>query len=272
MIIDSHTHIGDFGGIGEGRVAMSAEDLIRSMDEAGIDMSLVIANNLRGEEEGTDSEELVNEVQKFSNRLRAIANMDFPRLQEQGYEDHLLKLLENAIVVGLKFYSGYQNYNPIDEKLTPFYEFCQAQSMPVIFHTGYLLQRTSGSKDYAHPGILGNLALRFPKLTILAAHFGNPWIRECGEVMRTYQNVYADISGYFTEFQPISEKEKRDFQNDIELLKETAGNLRHCLFGTDWWLYSQKEYLEAVKQLPLNDEEKDLIFWKNAKEIFNLQV
>ncbi|GEM_PF-3599381 len=272
MVIDSHTHIGDFGGIGEGRAAMLTMDLIRSMDEAGIDVSLVIANNLKNEEEGTDSEELIEEIQKFPNRLRAIANIDFPRITEQNYSNNLLKILEHSAVVGLKFYSGYQHYDPADEKLTQFYAFCQSENMPVIFHTGYLLEGSSGSKDYSHPGMLSSLAQKFPQLTIIAAHFGNPWIQECGELIGKYPNVYADLSGYFIEFQPISEKQKKEFQNDIALLKQTAGSLEKCLFGTDWWLYSQKEYLEAAQELPMTEKEKELIFSKNAQTLFNIQI
>ncbi|MDP3974340.1 MAG: hypothetical protein Q8P92_05915 [Candidatus Daviesbacteria bacterium] len=33
-----------------------------------------------------------------------------------------------------------------------------------------------------------------------------------------------------------------------------------------------KEYLGAVQKLPMTDEEKELVFWKNAKEIFNLKI
>jgi uncharacterized protein len=271
MIIDSHTHIGDFGGVGEGRATMQTKDLLRSMEEAGIDISIVIANNLKGQEEGTDNEELLQEVQKFPDKLRAVANLDFPRLNEEEYTEGLLALLENKLVVGLKLYSGYQNYDPCNDLLTPFYETCQKRNMSVIFHTGYLLEGTSGSKEYAHPKILGTLAEKFSELSIIAAHFGNPWVKECGEVMRQHQNIYTDLSGYFTEFQPISKEEKQEFQRDVQLLKEAAGGLDKCLFGTDWWLYSQKEYKEAVEALPLSSRERDLIFFENAQKLFRIE-
>ena len=271
-IIDCHTHIGGFGGIAKELAAKSAEDLIRSMDEAGIEMSLVIANNLKGYVDGITSEELVEEVQKLPKRLRAIANLDFPRLAEEDYSKRLLRTLESKWVVGLKLYAGYQQYDRLDEHITPFYNLCQARSIPVIFHTGDLGEGMGGDKEDAHPRVIVGLAKKFPKLTIIAAHFGNPWIKECGEIMREYQNVYADLSGYFTELQPISEKEKQEFHDDIEKLKEAAGGLTKCLFGTDWWLYSQREYKEAVESVPLSEKERELIFYENARRIFNLDL
>lgn len=270
-IIDCHTHIGGFGGIAKELAAKSVEDLIRSMDEADIAISLVIANNIKGGEEGTISEEVVEEVQKFPNRLRAIVNLDFPRLTEGDYGKSLLRMLESKWAVGLKLYSGYQQYDRLDEQITPFYDLCQVRSIPVIFHTGYLAEGVSGDREDAHPRVIVDLAKKFPKLTIIAAHFGNPWIKECGEIMREYQNVYADLSGYFTELQPISEKERQEFHGDIEKLKEAAGGLNKCLFGTDWWLYSQKEYKEALESLPLSEKERELLFYENARRIFNLE-
>lgn len=270
-IIDCHTHIGTFGGVGEESDEKTAAELIRSMDEADIDMSLVIANNLKGNEGGITSEELVEEVQKFPARLRAIANLDFPRMKEEDYVGNLLKMLESEHIIGLKLFVGYQQYDPCDEEIIPLYEACEERDMPVMFHTGYLLEGALGDREDAHPRIVGKLAKKFPKLTIIAAHFGNPWTKECGEIMRKYQNVYADLSGYFEELQPISEKEKQEFHEDVKILKEAAGGLDKCLFGTDWWLYSQREYKEVVESLPLSEKERELIFYENAKRIFNLE-
>jgi predicted TIM-barrel fold metal-dependent hydrolase len=51
-----------------------------------------------------------------------------------------------------------------------------------------------------------------------------------------------------------------------------SGDLKKDFFATDWLTYSQKEYLGAVKNLELNTEEKELVLWRNSKEIFNLEI
>jgi len=270
MIIDCHTHIGGFGGVIKDLKAKTTGDLIDSMDEAGIAKSIVIANNLKGVEEGTESRELLEEVRRFPDRLRAVPNFDFIRLKEPDYVKQLLEILKDEFTVGLKLYAGYQQYDPCDERIMPLYNFCRESNLPVIFHTGYLLKGTSGDEEYSHPKILNKLAEKFPDLVIVAAHFGNPWIEECGKVMKKHENVYADLSGYFTELQAISGKEKREFQADIQKLKQAAGGLERCLFGTDWWLYTQKEYREAVEAIPLSETERTLLFYENARNIFHL--
>ncbi len=264
MIIDCHTHIGEFEGSEE---VKTVEDIIASMDIAQIDLSIVIANNLKGFG-GTDSWKLLKIIEKFSDRLRMIANFDFSRISEVGYEEKLLKLLNNELVVGLKFYAGYQKYNLCDELISPLYEFCQKAKKPIMIHTGFLLEGTEGNMEYSHPRIIDPLAKKFPELVIVAAHSGNPHIEECGIVMKENKNVYSDISAYFTEFKQISLKEKLSFKRDIEKLKKAAGSLEKCIFGTDWWLYSQKEYKDAVESLPLSKKEKELIFYKNSQNIF----
>jgi uncharacterized protein len=272
MIIDCHAHIGRFGGVSKELKTKTAEDLIQSMEEAGISNSIVIANNLKGAEEGIESQELIKEVRKFPDRLRAVANFDFTRLEEPDYIEQLLEILDNEFVAGLKFYTGYQQYDPCNKEIASLYEFCKTKRIPVIFHTGYLLEGTPGDKAYSHPRILGRLAEKFPDLIIIAAHFGNPWIEECGEVMKEHENVYADLSGYFTELQPISQEEKEEFKTDIQRLKQTAGGLEKCLFGTDWWLYSQKEYKEVIEALPLSETERRLVLYENARRIFRIGV
>ncbi len=103
------------------------------------------------------------------------------------------------------------------------------------------------------------------------AHFGNPWIADCAAVVAKNKNVYVDLSGYFSEYKPISKEEKEDFVKQLAEFKMFVGDFKKCLFGTDWPIYSQKEYLDAVRALILTEEEKDLVFSKNAEGLFNIQ-
>lgn len=62
------------------------------------------------------------------------------------------------------------------------------------------------------------------------------------------------------------------FKLDLAYFSGFLQGYKKCLFGTDWPISRQKPYLNAVKQLPLKAEEKDLVFWKNAKEIYGLKI
>ncbi len=261
MIIDCHTHIGSLPDTGERTV----DGLIVSMDEAGIDLSIILANDLEGIP-GSGTDETIERASAFPERLRVMANFDFLKMKRVGYMAELKRQLKEDLVVGLKFYPGYQSYDLYGAELHELYDFCQSERIPVMFHTGFLLE---GSKGMAsNPMMISPLAEKFTELTIVAAHFGNPFIEECGDLMRCHGNVYADLSGYFTEFRPISRKEVGEMRRDIDKLRRLIGGLERLLFGTDWPLYSQKEYMESVKSLSLSEKERELIFSGNAQRIF----
>ncbi len=261
MIIDCHTHIGFLPETGEKTV----NDLIASMDEAGIDLSIILANDLEGIP-GSGTEETIEKASVFPERLRVMANFDFLKMKRIGYMTELKRQLKEDLVVGLKFYPGYQRYDLYDTDLHELYDFCQSEGISVMFHTGFLLEGSEGSAS--NPMMISPLADKFTELTIVAAHFGNPFIKECGDLMRRHNNVYADLSGYFTEFQSISQKEIEEMRRDIDELRRSIGGLERFIFGTDWPLYSQKEYMESVKSLSLLEKERDLIFSGNAQRIF----
>jgi predicted TIM-barrel fold metal-dependent hydrolase len=142
---------------------------------------------------------------------------------------------------------------------------------PVIFHTGLLMEGLPGLLRQVQPLNIDDVASKFPKLKIIMAHFGNPWITDAAAVLFRNKNVYVDLSGYFEIFKPIPKKDIKYLIQDITFIKNWVG-LKRCLFGTDWPLYSQEEYLAAVKQIPMNTEEKELVLWKNARELFKLDI
>lgn len=265
MIIDAHTHIGIFEESGN----KTAEDLIASMDEAGIDVSFVIANNFAQETNGATNQAVIDAAKKFP-RLKAIGNIDYEKVGDSRHIQEIQSLIKEKLIMGVKFYTGYQYFYPNDPRLYPIYEFCTQHAVPVIYHMGALLTGSKGLLKYSHPLNIDELATQFPKLKIVIAHLGNPWIKDCAAVVSKNPNVYTDLSGYFTEFQTISQEEQKDFLRQLSTFKTFTGNFNKCIFGTDWWLYSQKEYLEVVQNLPMSKEEKELVLWKNATDIFNL--
>lgn len=270
MIIDTHTHLERFLETKGG----SAKDLAASMDAAGIDISLVVASRF-GDDHGSgdksygpDAEELVEITRTFPG-LRVIGNVDYAHFGNEQLKK-LQKLIGEKSIVGIKCYIGYERYYPNDEKLHSLYRFCSENGIPVIYHTGYLLSGSRGMLKYSHPLSVDDVATMFPDLKIVIAHIGNPWIADCAAVVEKNKNVYMDLSGQFTEHQPISEKDKTDFRERMSVLNSLSG-VRKCMFGSDWWFYSQKECLEVVGSIPMTSEERELIFWKNAAMVFNLQ-
>lgn len=92
--------------------------------------------------------------------------------------------------LGELFATGDWSYN--DRRYDPIWSLAEKLGMPIAPHTGNL---ATGQMDHLRPAPLADIAVRFPKLLIHAAHFGNPWYEEAAEAARRNSNLWFDMSG-----------------------------------------------------------------------------
>ena len=88
----------------------------------------------------------------------------------------------------------------IDPSYFPVYERANEYGWVVLFHTGIVLRKNFNEpEDVAsgrmRPIHLEEIARRFPKLTVLGAHCGNPEYQWAAEIARWNSNVFFDLSG-----------------------------------------------------------------------------
>jgi predicted TIM-barrel fold metal-dependent hydrolase len=87
-----------------------------------------------------------------------------------------------------------------DKTYAPIFAAAEKHGMIVLFHTG-IVNRTQPdipadiSVDRMRPTTLDNIARRYPKLTLIGAHLGNPDYAWAAEVARWNPNLYFDVSG-----------------------------------------------------------------------------
>lgn len=271
MIIDSHTHLGK-----KRNHFYREEELLASMKENKIDYAVVVSITL--DEFTTDEEKEAIETAKKHKELLALGNITEPALVNKKVIDNLENHLKEKTIRGVKIFLGYKPFWPYDERLYPIYELCQKYDFPVIFHTGYTYSLIKGAKlRYSHPLNIDDVASDFPNLKIILAHMGNPWLIDCAAVLYKNKNVYADLSAFFSEFTvPFPESEKVDFRFYLKELRKILGSLGKLLFGTDWPIYPHSEYLRAanwaLESLNITAKEKELIFFKNAVNLFRINL
>jgi len=87
-----------------------------------------------------------------------------------------------------------------DPSYFPVYELANRYGWIVLFHTGIVLRRKFDEpEDVAsgrmRPIYLEEIARRFPKITVLGAHCGNPEYEWAAEIARWNPNVFFDLSG-----------------------------------------------------------------------------
>jgi len=100
---------------------------------------------------------------------------------------------------GLGEFSGpLKNYD--DRGYWPLYERAQKYGTILLFHSG-IVNRTDPNKpedisiDRMRPTTLDGIVRRFPKLTVIGAHLGNPDYAWAAESARWNPNLYFDLSG-----------------------------------------------------------------------------
>jgi hypothetical protein len=129
----------------------------------------------------------------------------------------------------------YANFDPRDRRLDPVYARAQKLGLPVIFHTGATFVRRAPLR-YARPGLLEEVAERFPDLIMIAAHLGHPYESECIVLVRKQPNIYADIAAIH--YRPWQ------FYNAMILAQE-YGVIRKLLYGSDYPFTTPRKSFEA---------------------------
>jgi hypothetical protein len=95
---------------------------------------------------------------------------------------------------------SHPRYSYDDRRYWPIYERAEQYGMLLLFHTG-IVNRTHPEiasdvdSDRMRVSTLDLIARRFPKITIIGAHLGNPDYAWAGEIGRWNPNLYFDVSG-----------------------------------------------------------------------------
>ncbi|HEX5473380.1 MAG TPA: amidohydrolase family protein [Vicinamibacterales bacterium] len=142
--------------------------------------------------------------------------------------------------------------------LAELYERAQAAGLPVTIHTGTSVFPAARSR-LGDPMDVDDVAVDFPKLTILLAHGGRPlWMDAAFFLVRRHPNVHLEISG-------IPPAKLLEY---FPRLEEIAGK---TVWGTDWpspGVKSMRANVEQFEMLPLGPETKRKILYDNALRVF----
>lgn len=249
MILDCHTHIGR-----NSNVTASVNELLKSMDKAGIDKSIVIAGRNLND---CPNDYLLEQIKPHKDRLSAVAACDI-----KNY--HLIKKdIDSGNFVGIKFYLGYEHYYPTDWKVCDILSHLD-NKIPAIFHCGDCLCTAKGAKiKYARPLGLDDVAVDFPNQKIVIAHMGWPWHKDTAYLMYRHKNVYTDISGFvYKDFDSESASQFNQVLIDMRELVPYDSIKDKLLFGTDWPISNQDSYIQIVNEVKN--------FSENGQKVFNL--
>ncbi|MBE6852160.1 MAG: amidohydrolase [Ruminococcus sp.] len=176
-------------------------------------------------------------------------------------EDRLeeLERIKALGLFGVKLHPDYQNFMVNDEFMIPVYKKCSELGLPVLIHSGF----DPVSPDLFHCGAkqASEVFDAVPDMTLILAHGGG---------MRDWDNVEKYLAGkkgrlYFDVSVIASEIPKDQLLRIIR-----AHGADRILFGSDCPWDDPTNEISMINELPLSDEEKDMIFYKNAMQILGI--
>jgi uncharacterized protein len=142
--------------------------------------------------------------------------------------------------------------------LETLYATCQELGLPVIIHTGTSMFPAARNR-FAEPMLVEDVAIDFPRLTIVLAHGGRPfWTEQAVFLVRRFPQVYLDVSSV-----PPARLPK--YFPDLERISERV------LFGSDWpgpGVRDIGENLRAFQELPFAGATLERILRENPEKVF----
>ncbi len=235
-------------------VECTSSDLMDSMDEAGINQSLIIAHP------PFISNDFIMELCSQNSRLIPAVNIpksvNKPGLTLQRFADAGAKVL--------KIHTALDGESPSSPRYRALIKTATELGLPVIIHTGcihaHFLYKYS---QQAHADRFEKWFKAFPKTKFILAHmnFHNP--DTALDLCEKYPNLWVDTS-----WQPA------------EVIGEAARRIgaNRVLFGTDWPLVGNNQIIgrnriqDCIETGLLNEEQAKLILGENAVKLLGIQV
>lgn len=243
-------------------VMTTAEGLLDSMDESGVDLSVAVGFPWRSKDLFKRHNDYLLEVQsKYPERIRVLVCFDLSSKDAAPEYERCLK--SNASGAGeLAFYSDVPNELAF-ENLKTIMELSLENGLPVLIHANEPLGHAYPGKSRFYPSSAYDLAKMFPGNKIVFAHWGGGLFfysllkKEVKEVLK---NVYVDTAASPFLYRP-----------DIyRIMSEINGSAR-ILFGSDYPLIKPSRYFEEIKKSGTEKEDIIKIQGRNAANLLGIK-
>jgi uncharacterized protein len=203
---------------------------------------------------------IANFTRDHRDRLVAVGSVN--PLHEMNVRDEIRRVLDLGIGL-IKIHPPHQLFSPNAYRgelwqLAEIYRECEERGVPVTFHTGTSVFPRARNV-FADPMPIDDVAIDFPRLTIILAHAGRPLYGETAHFLaRRHANVHLEISGIPPKSLP-------------RYLPRIAAMADKVLWGTDWpspGVVSIQKNIAEFRALGLGDEVERKVLWENAARIW----
>jgi predicted TIM-barrel fold metal-dependent hydrolase len=238
-----------------------ADDIIRAMDEAGIDMSVVCGFPWKNP--GTvqsNNDYILEAIARYPQRLVGFCCVN---LENETTVREVERCLDAGMAgVGeLAFYDGEIDDDAID-RLAPVMDLCRERDRPLMIHTNEPVGHQYPGKTPNTLAQLYRLPKTFPDNKIVLAHWGGGlffYTLLKREVAAVLKNVYVDTAASPFLYDPAV----------YRLAAEILGPEK-ILFGSDYPLLTAGRYFDEMEQAGLSRADRDAICGLNAARLLGM--
>jgi predicted TIM-barrel fold metal-dependent hydrolase len=225
-------------------------DLLRSMDRAGIEKSVVCCIATKPEQ--------FEAILRWSTAIRSDRLIPLPSVHpaDPACVDGIRRICAEGFQ-GIKLHPFYQDFFADDDRMFAFYEEVVQQGLLLVMHTGYDIAFPRIRR--ADPQKLLGIAETFPDLKLVTTHLG-AW-QQWDEVRRHLlgRKIYMEMSFALEELGPEQSREMILGHPD-----------EYLLFGTDSPWTDQSETLSLLENLHLPQKKLQRILSENALGLLGL--
>jgi len=239
----------------------TADELIASMDRAGVDVSVILNIGWTTHELCVETNDYILEsIARYPDRL-----VGFGSVQPQSYRAALDEL-ERCAKGGIK---GVGEIRPDiqlldlgdEEVMAPFANMLSKHRLILLTHSSEPVGHIYPGKGAVTPEILYPFISSHPELTIVCSHWGGglPFYALMPEVKKAIQNVYFDTAASPLLYHP------QIYEQVTPLVGEDK-----ILFGSDFPLLPQERIIKEIQSLNLSEATKNLILGDNARRLLGI--
>lgn len=176
-----------------------------------------------------------------------------------------LERIKSLGLHGVKLHPDYLNMFVDDEKMIKVYRKCAELDLPVIIHGGF----DPLSPDVVHsmPEASARAFEAVPEMTLIIAHLGGMyhWNDVEKYLVGKKGNIYFDTAV----INRAVEDNKLEY-SQIERIIRNHG-IERILYGSDCPWDSPEREIDMINHLNLTENEKEMIFHKNAEKLLKLK-
>ena len=259
--IDFHSHVypdaiapkaaqsvREFYHLGDDTIDGRVESLLSYGDQAGIDRFVILPVALRPSRTRHINDFIIEQVAsqpRFFGYGTVHAGMENITGEVQYIMDKGLR--------GIKMHPDSQVFAIDDPRLFPVYEMIQGK-LPVIFHMG------DRRFDYSHPARLRRVLDFFPRLQVIAAHFGGYTMYEVAAEELKGKECFFDVSSslMFME-EGVAERYINHY------------GAERFVYGSDFPMWNPVKEMERFLKLKLTDDQFEQIAHITAEGILDIK-